>query len=565
MSADSSLPAKKQRVLSWKPEEQPDAGGQARKLPRWVTVLAGVGVALLLVVVFVGGLVVYRLDKMRREAALVAQAEVVPGDNLRSAFVSRSRAEFAREAAMSGIQNVRKVPTDHPAVLRRLIAIERVMLTADKAFGDANYGIAVQQYETVAADTKQFAAALEDMRKAREGYDRFLVDFARMERLRPLAPEKFDAALTSAGAAQTFLTEGSFSVAREKIEEAARTLASVETSVAAELEKALSAGRAALAQGDGQAATAAFQRALELQTDNEVALQGLERAGTIEQVFAFLREADTLEKAARFEDAQAIFEKAFKLDGKSATAQAGIARMKTSIRERDFKAALDRAVAAREDARWNDAIVAYEEAIKLHPDDKDLKEQLATVRVEQREAYIQDSLAAAYDFERQYDWNNARRVYLDLLKFEPEQTDAVEGLGRTGKVLRALLKFERLVDDARSQAQRANFQAAIGAFNEALANKPSYLALTPEQDELRVMLERQSRPVQVAFVSDNKTYVTIQGLRLLGRFDQTSIALLPGNYEVIGRRRGYQDVREFVRVRGDDPMQPITIIANTRM
>jgi len=565
MPADSSQSVKKHRVIAWKPEPADPRLAQTRQIPKWVTVIAAVGGALLLVVALIGALVVYRLDKMQKEAAAIAAAEMSPGQNLRAAFVSRSRAEFAREAAMRGLENVRKVPSDHPSVLRRMINIERILLNADKAFGDANYGIAVEQYELVTAETKQFASSLEDMRKAREGYDRFLVDFARMERWRSLAPEKFDQALTAAGAAQTFLSEGSFSVAREKMNEATTTLASVGTSVAAQLESSLADGRAALAQGKGAAAKAAFERALELQPGNEFALKSLERAKTIKQVFDLIHRGEALEREARFEQAKEAFEKAFDVDAQSATAQAGIARMKALIRERDFKAALDRAAAAREEGKWNDVIDAYEAALKLSPDDASVKEQLATARVEQREAFIQDSLATAYEFERAYDWNNARRIYLELLKFEPEQADAAEGLSRTGKVLRALLKFERLIDDARSLAQRASFQSAIATFNEALANKPSYLALTPEQDELRILLEKQSRPVQVSLVSDNRTYVTIQGLRLLGRFEKTSVAMLPGNYEFIGRRRGYQDVREVVRIRGDDNMQPITIVANTRM
>ncbi len=565
MAADSSSPGKKHKVIAWKPDTPDPGSDPGRRFPRWVTVLAGVGGALLLVVALLGALAVYRLGKMQNEAAATAQAQITPGESFRAAFVSRSRAEYARDEATRGLQNVRKIPSDHPAVLRRLIEIERVVLGADKAFGDANYALAVQQYEVVTAETKNFAQALEDMRKTREGYDRFLVDFARMDGLRPLAPEKFDRALTAAGAAQSFLSEGSFAVAREKMEEASRTLASVETEVAEQLETSLAAGRSALSQGDGAAAKAAFERALELQPDNEFAVKSLERAEKIERVFAMLHQAGALEKNGGFEEAQKVYEQAFEFDPQSATAQAGVARMKTSIRERDFQVALDRATAAREEQRWNDVIAAYEAALKLSPDDDTVKKQLATARVEQREAFIQESLASAYDFEREYDWNNARRIYLDLLKFDPEQADAAEGLSRTGKVLRALLKFERLVDDARSQAQRANFQSAIGAFNNALANKPSYLPLTPEQEELRIMLDRQSRPVQVPLVSDNRTYVTIQGLRLLGRFEATSVPMLPGDYEIVGRRRGYQDVREIVRVRGGDQMQPITIMAHARL
>jgi hypothetical protein len=79
------------------------------------------------------------------------------------------------------------------------------------------------------------------------------------------------------------------------------------------------------------------------------------------------------------------------------------------------------------------------------------------------------------------------------------------------------------------------------------------------------MLELQSRPVPVPLVSDNRTYVTIQGLRLLGRFEQTSVPMYPGDYEIIGRRRGFQDVREIVRVRAGEDIQPITVVANARL
>ncbi|MGH8019598.1 MAG: hypothetical protein ACREIA_15220 [Opitutaceae bacterium] len=564
MAADSPSPGKKHKVIAWKPDAPEPGRGQDRRLPKWVTIVAGIGGSLLLVVALLGALAVYRLNRMQSEAEM-AQTQISPGESFRDAFVSRSRAEYARDEATRGLQNVRKIPSDHPAVLRRLIEIERIVLGADKAFGDANYASAVQQYEIVTEETKQFASALEDMRKAREGYDRFLVDFSRMERLRELAPQKFDKALTDAGAAQTFLSEGSFTVAREKMDEASRTLASVETEIAAQLETTLAAGRSALAQGDGAAAQAAFERSLELQPGNEFAVKSLERAKKIEEVFDMLGEAEALEKQGGFEEAQKIFEQTFEFDPQSAAAQAGVARMKRSIRERDFQAALDRAAVAQEESRWNDVIAAYEAALKLSPDDEEVKKKLATARVEQREAFIQDSLAAAYDFEREYDWNNARRIYLDLLKFEPEQADAAEGLSRTGKVLRALLKFERLVEDARSLAQRANFQGAISTFNNALANKPSYLPLTPDQVELHSMLDQQSRPVPVPLVSDNRTYVTIQGLKLLGRFEQTSVPMYPGDYEIVGRRRGYQDVREVVRVRGGESIQPITIVAHARL
>ncbi|RME68363.1 MAG: tetratricopeptide repeat protein [Verrucomicrobia bacterium] len=566
MAAENPSTGRKHRVIDWKPSDATVDSSAEKRLPRWVVGLLAAGGILLIAVALLGGFVIYRISQMQqRTAAATAVDSLSANEGLRAAFVSRSRAEFAREAAMKGLETIRKTPSSHPALMNRLIEIERAVYAADKSFGDANYGLAVQQYEAVTDETREFAAMLEDMRIAREKYDEFLVEIARLERLRALAPALYEDALTQAGAARTFLDEGSFSLAREKIEEAHKTLDGLEKSVEMALERALADGRAALARGDGPAAEAAFKRALEMQPDNEYALASLERAKNIGRVFELLDIARGREETGDLEGAKAAYEKAFALDGKSAAAQAGIARMKAAIKKRDFDAALARAETAKTQGNWDQVIAAYNDALEIEPDNEDLKLQLAEARVRQREAYIESTLAKAYEFEKQHQWEAARRLYLGLIDFEPDQKEAAEGLLRTGKVLRALLKFEKLLEDARSHAQRANFQAAIASFNEAMANKPAYLALTPEQIQLKEYLEAQSRPVPVRLVSDNKTYVTIMGVRLLGRFNETTVSLLPGNYEIVGRRRGYEDVKEYVRVRAGEEIPPITVIATTRM
>ena len=277
-----------------------------------------------------------------------------------------------------------------------------------------------------------------------------------------------------------------------------------------------------------------------------------------------LADADRFEAAGKLEEARDLFAKTFELDGQSAAAQAGVSRTKAAIKKRDFDSARARATAAAAENRWTDAIAAYVEAQKVEPDNEEVKKLLAESRVREREQRVQDMLKAAYDAERQYAWADARRVYLELLAFQPGKTEAEEGLLRTGKVTRALLKFERLLEDARSLAARADFQAAINSFNEAMASKPAYLELQLDQIELKEMLERQSKPVSIAFVSDGKTWVTISGLQLLGKFTTTSVNILPGNYEVIGRRKGYADVREVIRVRAGEAIEPVTIIATKR-
>lgn len=532
-----------------------------RAMPRWLVITLSL-VGLILVVLIVRVVIVLRELESMRDGLPDASASAAsdPG----AAFANRSRAESARQAAVRSVEAATKIPSQHPVAMQMMIEIERLRDPADKAFGDRNYGKAIQYYEEITHRADAYTTAMEDMRKAQDGYANFLLSLAKLQKFKDLAPEKFEQALTAAGASQQFLDQGSFTPAREKIDEAMNTLASVETVIKEELEQRLSEGRTALAEGQGAAATHAFERALELQPDNALANQGLARAKTIDQVFALNKEADALEASGQLEGARDNFAKAFEIDAQSATAQAGVSRTKAAIKKRDFEAALARATAAAGEERWTDAIAAYVDAQKVEPDNADVKKSLAEARVREREQRIQNMLKTGYDFERQYAWTDARKVYMQVLAFQPGQSDAEEGLLRTGKVMRALLKFERLLEDARALAARADFQGAINSFNEAMASKPAYLELQPDQVELKEMLERQSKPVSIAFVSDGKTWVTISGLQLLGKFTSTNVNILPGNYEVIGRRKGYADIRETLRVRAGETIEPVTIVATKR-
>lgn len=563
MSVDSSPSNKKHRVIAWKPEGADNVPSSSQRFPRWVRVTGMVAAALFVLLAVRTGYVLWELENAR----MAGQRGLAgaPGSTFGQDFADRSRAEFARSEAMRAIDVIAKTTPDHPAIVNYLVTIDKLRNEADRALGSHNFAVAVERYGVLTREAKGLATALEDRRKAREGYDKFIVNVDRLQRFKSLDPAVFTSAITSAGAGQSFLDKGSFSLGREKIDEALATLLGLEKAIAAELEDNLAIGRAALANGDGRAAKLAYNFALELQPNNELAAKGLARAEHIEQVFALLKGAETAEAAGQLEAAQKNFEQAFALDAQSATAQAGISRTKSAIKTRDFESALASATAAREAKDWDKAIAGYQAALKVIPDDKDVKKALADARVSQREDKIQGMLESAYNFERDYNWEAAKRTYLELIKYEPGQTDAEEGLLRTGRVIRAILVFDKKVEEARSHAQRANYQLAIIAFNEAMASKPSYLELSPEQNQLKNVLERQSRPVQISFVSDEKTYVTISGVRMLNKFDQTTVPLLPGNYEIIGRRKGYEEVRESLRVRADEPIPPITIIANKRL
>lgn len=120
--------------------------------------------------------------------------------------------------------------------------------------------------------------------------------------------------------------------------------------------------------------------------------------------------------------------------------------------------------------------------------------------------------------------------------------------------------YRRLIQLGREQAVRGEFRRAMITLNEAMRRKPADVAVEPELKEFQAELERQNVPREVALVSDGKTLVSIMGARSPVRFTSTLLRMLPGNYEVVGRRPGYADVVIPLRLRNGEPLAPITVI-----
>ena len=129
-----------------------------------------------------------------------------------------------------------------------------------------------------------------------------------------------------------------------------------------------------------------------------------------------------------------------------------------------------------------------------------------------------------------------------------------------GTVIRALLNYERYIEAAEQLANKAKFQDAIKRFNEAMAVKPSYLVNSERVNQLHTLLMAQNRPVDVTFKSDGDTWVQITNCRQPEKFQTNTIKILPGDYEVIGRRRGYRDVQMTLQVRNGNIPPVVTVI-----
>ena len=124
----------------------------------------------------------------------------------------------------------------------------------------------------------------------------------------------------------------------------------------------------------------------------------------------------------------------------------------------------------------------------------------------------------------------------------------------------AATRFWRLIQEVELQVARKEFQLAIRLFNQAMQSKPAGLEFDDRLRALQTQLAAQNAPVEVKLVSDSQTWVSITHLRAPEKFQTATVRLLPGDYVIVGRRKGYRDVTLPLVVRAGVPPPPITVI-----
>jgi RNA polymerase sigma factor (sigma-70 family) len=172
-----------------------------------------------------------------------------------------------------------------------------------------------------------------------------------------------------------------------------------------------------------------------------------------------------------------------------------------------------------------------------------------------RAAAARASVAATDDERTAYE----RAYQLDLARRRVVETKAQLEVRKAAGLLDAMGRYERFLAAAEEARRHADFRLATRWYNDAMMHKPAGVVLNAQVTELQAALQGQNQPVDVMLISDRATYVSISGQRGPERFETLTAKLLPGNYEVIGRRRGFHDVIVPLQVRNGTPPPTVSV------
>jgi tetratricopeptide (TPR) repeat protein len=554
---------KKRRIIHW----NPDAGReQAQRRWTWKRILAWsvggfFGLLVAAGLVIRGVKLVFGPDVFSPQTQ-VAAAEGPDINDANAVFVSQTKAEQSHQLASKTLAQLRRMPADHPALLQQMILMEKSFGEAEMLLARREYGRAFHALNALGAEMDAFTQNIKINSEAKQSYDAILLRIKDLEIARDLLPGALDSAFESAGQGRQLLTNGDFGGAKKLFEQGFTELKKAEQALADHVKDNLLRGQKALAVGDKEEATQAFQAALAKSPGNEAALQGLKRAENIDRVYALLQQGEKLEKEKQFAQAAESYEKAFALDKLSAAAQEGQSRASRLEKETRFARAKLAAEEAFKTKDWAKVIAESETALKVYPKKPEVESMLKSAKENAHKDAVQKALAKGYAFETQHQWKEARDAYSETMQLQPDHADAKEGYIRAGAVIRALLEYEKRIDAAEVLANKNEFQNARAQFNEAMAVKPDYLVTSERVQQLRSLIMAQSQPVDVTFKSDGRTYVQITNFKMLSQFDTMVVKIFPGDYEIVGRRKGYVDTRMMLQVRNGVPPPTVTVACN---
>lgn len=308
----------------------------------------------------------------------------------------------------------------------------------------------------------------------------------------------FAAARTRAADAVSASDAGRPDLAHKRLIQATKLLDKVDHAAPAALAAALAAGKHALAAGEPERAQQAFDLAARIEPQNDVARDGLEhvKAALDNQRYAkAAAEGYAALGAGRLDDARAAFERARELRPDGAEALAGLHRI-DSAGGHNIGAMRARAVALESQERWEEAM----------------------------------------------------RVYEDLLRQDHSLVFAQEGRERAADRLLLGESLRGLIDRPdRLSSPQAREQAAQ-LLQEAQEQPDPGPELRGQIARISALLPGIDKPVQLSLMSDNLTQVAIPSIGSFGSFTHREVQLRPGRYTVIGTREGYRDVHRDIIV-----------------
>ena len=210
--------------------------------------------------------------------------------------------------------------------------------------------------------------------------------------------------------------------------------------------------------------------------------------------------------------------------------------------------------------QWLSAQTALARALKLAPASAAAQELNADVlqKLEQRE--FQKAVDTFTVLMQQERWAEAKSITGKLPSGHPDLTAAVQRAASLDQVER---EIDRLFANL-AQLGRPSARATINRIRRDADNFDVGARIAEKLARLTTEQRVWTTPVGLNLISDGKTTIILRPGKNLGKFREMRFEVTPGDYELIGRREGYREIRRSLSLKPNDPTHNIEIRALER-
>lgn len=325
------------------------------------------------------------------------------------------------------------------------------------------------------------------------------------------------------------------------------------------LQEALSTGTQALEGGDQDTALENFELALRIDPDNSVATAGVARAERLPEVLAAMTKARSADVEGDVEAAIAAYTQALAVDPLWQPAVSGLAAARGRLAGYRFDRAMTAGMTALDEADYATAEAAFKRALAIRQDAPAAIDGLERVDQGRRLNRINLAQVRSAAFEQQERWEEALQQYEAALELDKTVSFAQEGMVRARERADLDQKLTLLIEQPTRLFDPSVLKDASRLLSDGDTMPAPRSKLAAQLQKLGGYVEQAATPINVTFLSDGLTDVTVFRVGRVGNFEQHELALRPGDYTAIGSRNGYRDVRARFKLRPGKTPEPVVV------
>ena len=386
------------------------------------------------------------------------------------------------------------------------------------------------------------------------------IQFALEEReVERWAPEAYSQAAALAASGDELYRQRQYLEAKDNYQQSLTQLQSIQDSIPDTVNMLLQQAREGIERGDPAAVNEALELAALIEAENAELAALQQRAANLEPLLARLAEAAQAEQAGDLASAETSLREATKLDPEHQRAAAELARVSADHLAQRFNDAMSDGYSALDQGQFNQARKHFNSAAKLQSDSGEAASALQEVATAEQASTLTRLKSSGDRYEQSEQWQQAVEAYEQALKIDSNVAFAGEGLERARFRARLDKQFRTAIAEPQRLSDVAVAEAVEKLLLQARKVDPAGPVLTQQVGQLETLLQQANTPVQVTLVSDGETEVIVYKIARLGRFQQRELTLRPGTYTARGSRNGYRDVLEKFTITHEGLSTPITI------